>query len=384
MTAAAASLGRLDGPGAMRSRLLILGVDACVTGVTAAVLTLGLVGRPPSGPLIIVLPSTLAIFALLVYLSLAFANSERARWSLPALLLLATLVYIPASLLGWTAAYMQAPLMAAAGMSLPRRAGFIAFFVPVVGTDIFYLLTFAGRVPAHMLAYGVVYQTTGLLLSGAALFSAPLLARTVRLLQSTRAELAALATHRERLRVSRDVHDLLGQSLSAISLKGDLAIELLEHDASAAVAEIRGMTDVARDALRGMRAVMHNEPLVSLRTEVEGAAALLKAAGIDCDVKVESPSLPKTVEEVLSWAVREGVTNVLRHSNATWCSISSKGDGSHISVEIINDGARGSIGQGSGLSGLTERARALAGSVRAGQIQGDRFRLVVDVPVRVA
>src|SRR5215471_5433488 len=107
MTATWASPRRPVGPGGTRSKVLIVAVDASFTGVTAAVLTLGLVGRPPSGSPIVVVPLTLAILALLVYLSVAFANSQRARWSLPALALLVALVYIPAPLLGWTSVYIQ-------------------------------------------------------------------------------------------------------------------------------------------------------------------------------------------------------------------------------------------------------------------------------------
>src|SRR5215813_3578383 len=140
MTAASISVRRPTGPTAFRSTLLIVAVDASVLAVTTAVLTLGLVGRPPSGSPIVVVPITISILALLAYFSLAFANSERVRWPWVALALLAALVYLPAPALGWSSVYMQASLMATAGMTLSRRSGLIAFVSPVVGTDAIYLL----------------------------------------------------------------------------------------------------------------------------------------------------------------------------------------------------------------------------------------------------
>src|SRR5262249_58919238 len=114
-----------------------------------------------------------------------------------------------------------------------------------------------------------------------------------------------------------DLHDLLGHSLSAISLRGDLARRLLSSNVHAARAEIEGLTEVARDALRDVRAITRDEHAVSLRTETDGAAALLSAAGIDARIDVNLPDLARPAEEVLAWAGREGLTHVLRHSQAT-------------------------------------------------------------------
>jgi two-component system sensor histidine kinase DesK len=199
-------------------------------------------------------------------------------------------------------------------------------------------------------------------------------------LHAARTELAELAVGRERLRVARDLHDLLGQSLSAISLKGDLAGRLLHSDASAARAEIEGLTRVARDALRGIRAVTRDQYAVSLRTEVDAAAALLATAGIGVSVELDVPDLPGPVEGMLAWAVREGVTNLLRHSDARTCSITTTRSDGTFRLEIVSDGARPPTAGGSGLAGLAERARALSGSVAAERTRDGRFRLLVEVP----
>jgi two-component system, NarL family, sensor histidine kinase DesK len=182
--------------------------------------------------------------------------------------------------------------------------------------------------------------------------------------------------------VSRDLHDLLGQSLSAISLKGDLGLRLLGGDGQAARSEIEGLTGIARDALSGLRAVAREEHAVSLRTEIEGAAGLLSAAGVQARTDLDLPDLAPAAEAVLAWAVREGTTNVLRHSRATTCSITAGRRRGSVFLEIFNDGGVAESGAGSGLAGLAERARAKAGSVSAGRTDGG-FRLVVEIPEAV-
>jgi two-component system sensor histidine kinase DesK len=212
------------------------------------------------------------------------------------------------------------------------------------------------------------------------LYLAARLIRVLGELESSRAELAEAAVSRERLRLSRDLHDLFGQSLSAISLKGGLALRLLPDDADAARAEITGLTELARETLHRMRKVSHNEHVVSLRTEIDGAAALLATAGAGTGITADTDGLSPGTEEVFGWAVREGVTNMLRHSEVRYGSIAVAARDGSARLEIVNDGVRGPRGtDGNGLAGLTDRAVALGGSVTAGQV-GDEFRLVVEIP----
>ena len=127
---------------------------------------------------------------------------------------------------------------------------------------------------------------------------------------------------------------------------------------------------------------------MSLRTEVDGAAALLGAAGIDTrlDMDLDLALLPPPVEEVLAWTVREGVTNVLRHSQARRCSITAGSRDGHLWLEMLNDGApRPADGEsGSGLVGLTERAKALSGSLSSDHTPDGRFQLLVQIPEEAA
>jgi two-component system sensor histidine kinase DesK len=230
----------------------------------------------------------------------------------------------------------------------------------------------------------VVYWTIGLVTGAVALYGAARLVRVLDELEATRTELAELAIGRERLRISRDLHDLLGHSLSAISLKGDLATRLLHSDPHAASAEIEGLTGVARDALRGVRAITRDEHAMSLRTETDGAAALLGAAGIDARIDVDLPDLARPTEEMLAWAVREGITNVLRHSEATTCSVTAARRDGMVRLEMVNDRAHPPTGRGSGLAGLAARARALSGWASGERTHGGRFRLLVEVPEEAA
>jgi two-component system sensor histidine kinase DesK len=164
----------------------------------------------------------------------------------------------------------------------------------------------------------------------------------------------------------------------------DLAVRLLASNPPAARAEIESLTGVAREALGGVRAVTRDEHAVSLRTEADGAAALLEAAGIDTSVDLDLPQLPGPVEEVLAWTVREGVTNVLRHSQATACSIKAARQDGWVRLEIKNNGARIPAGDGSGLAGPAERARALSGTLATDHSPDGRFKLLVQVPGEAA
>ena len=233
------------------------------------------------------------------------------------------------------------------------------------------------------LSWIVVYLSAILLMGGACLYAAARLVRVVDELYDARAELAQVAVDRERLRISRDLHDLLGSSLSAVSLKGDLALRLLSSDPQAARSEIASLTQLARNALRDIRGVTRGQPKASYRAEVDGAAALLAAAGISTHIDADLPQLSPPVDDVLGWAVREAVTNILRHSEAETCSITARRQAGRTRLEIVNDGASPGVAEGTGLAGLAERARALSGSASAQHIPDGRFRLAVEVPEEV-
>ena len=361
---------------------MLVAVHVVILAVPPIITSFGLGGAPGTGPAMLAVPLGLGVLALQLRHSFAIARGRRPRGALWSLLALAVLVYLPIPWLGWGWVPMQASLMASMPLALRGRPLAVALAVPVVGTDLAVIRLFADR-PAATVGYLVVEQTFTLVVLPAALYASARLVRVLEELHVTRAELAELAVGRERLRVSRDLHDLLGQSLSAVSLKGELAIRLLGSDLPAARAEIESLTGVARDALRGVRAVTREEHAVSLRTEANGAVALLEAAGIHTRVDLDLLNVRQPVEEVLAWAVREGVTNVLRHSHARTCSIRVERQDGRTRLKIENDGALTPAGAGSGLAGLTERARAVSGSVTTDRTPDGRFELLVEVPEAV-
>ncbi|WP_433219943.1 sensor histidine kinase [Microtetraspora malaysiensis] len=217
-----------------------------------------------------------------------------------------------------------------------------------------------------------------------------------RELEQARADLAEAAVLKERLRISRDLHDGLGHSLSAIALKGDLARRLVERDPAVAAGELEELVRVARDAAQDVRQVVRGFREMSLSQEVDRGVALLAAAGVRCHVNLADVEWPKAVGETLAWGVREGVTNVVRHSRATTCSITTSRRGRAVRLEVVNDGrvegdggpspapgasATGRSGGGSGLAGLRERAEQVGGSMVAERVGDSGFRLVMEIPV---
>lgn len=297
-------------------------------------------------------------------------------WTFAALLVL---VYVPIVWFGQNWQIAQTLAAASALMLLPLRA--VAPLMVLMG---------AGNSAAVLIIHQPHYGPVGFVfwgltfavaypLFGAGLFVATRLVSALDELRAARAELAATVVDRERVRVSRDLHDLVGQSLAAVSLKGDLAMRLLAVDRDRALAEIAGMADTARATMREMRDVVGGRVGLSLGVEVDRAVSLLGAAGIATDAQVADAVPRADVEGVLSWAVREGATNVLRHSAATWCRIVLTASRAEVRLEIVNDGARAGGEPGNGITGMTERAAAVGGSVSAHH-DGDTFHLIVRLP----
>jgi two-component system sensor histidine kinase DesK len=199
-----------------------------------------------------------------------------------------------------------------------------------------------------------------------------------RELSSARSEVARLAAESERSRIARDLHDLLGHSLTTITIKAGLARRLSATDAHRAAVEIAEVEDIARRSLADVRAAVSGYREVSLAGELATAGEVLRAAGI-------AATLPRSVEHIdgerqalFGWVVREGVTNVVRHARATSCTISVGPDW----VEVADDGRSTIAVPGNGLTGLGERVAAAGGRVLAGPWARDDtagWRLRVEV-----
>ncbi len=223
------------------------------------------------------------------------------------------------------------------------------------------------------------------LLTGFALSGTRVLVSVNAELSEAREELARNAVAEERLRFARDLHDLLGHSLSLIALKSELAGRLVDRDPARARSELADVEATARRALAEVRDAVSGYRQVSFAGALAEARPALSAAGITLTAPRDSPQLPGAVDAVLGWVVREATTNVLRHSGARSVTVALGTDGDGAALTITDDG-RGAAGPvGAGLSGLAERVAALGGRLETGPGDGGRgFRLCARVPVRAS
>jgi two-component system sensor histidine kinase DesK len=203
-------------------------------------------------------------------------------------------------------------------------------------------------------------------------------------LRAMREERARLAVSEERLRIARDLHDLLGHTLTLISLKNELARRLIASDPGRAEAELADAGRVTREALAQVREAVHGYRRLAFADALDSARATLAAAGIECRVEGVASGLSSQVETVLAWGLREATTNVVRHSNARSCSITLSIGGGDAALQVEDDGTTMSRanGDGSGLTGLAERARGLHGTLEAGaRPEGGGYRVRLTVPL---
>ncbi|WP_243653464.1 sensor histidine kinase [Pseudonocardia endophytica] len=204
---------------------------------------------------------------------------------------------------------------------------------------------------------------------------------TIGHLRAAREQVRRMAVSGERERVARDLHDVLGHSLSTMTVKAGLARRLLESagDVPAAVDEIRAVEDLSRQALSDIRATVSDYRTVTLATEIAGARVALTASGIRADLPVAVDDIDAGLRVVFGYVVREAVTNVIRHSGATNCTVRLDHDRVTITDDGGGDGAA-EPGRGNGLSGLAERLAAVSGTVEHGRLPGGGFRVTAHVP----
>ena len=208
-----------------------------------------------------------------------------------------------------------------------------------------------------------------------------LMARNVDLMRA-RDENARLAVAEERNRFARDLHDILGHSLTVITVKAELAGRLFDVDPVRARREVEGLERLSRDALSDVRRAVEGYRDLSLPAELARAREALRVADIDADLPHSTDEVPSELRELFAWTVREGVTNVIRHSGATRCSVRLEAR----AVEVADDGpgptARpaGAGWPGHGLDGLRERASAAGAVLVTRTLAPHGFELSVSVP----
>ncbi|MCW3838959.1 sensor histidine kinase [Micromonospora yasonensis] len=291
-------------------------------------------------------------------------------WTALAVLLGLGLAGIPGTDGNWLTTLVF--VAAAAVFLLPTREAMVVVILAALAPPVT-----AALVPAWKSEGTVVFAVV---LASFAMFGVTRLAQRNAELQAAQQEIRRLAVAEERARTARDLHDILGHSLTVVAVKAELAGRLLELDPARAATEIADVERLARQALADVRGTVGAYRGVSLAGELAGARSALAAAGIAAELPETVPSLPADRDELFGWAVREGVTNVVRHSGARRCEIRVD----PAAVEVRDDG-RGPAAEpgaaGHGLVGLRERARRLDATVTVGRRPGGRgFLLRVALP----
>ncbi|MEN3540738.1 sensor histidine kinase [Microbispora sp. ZYX-F-249] len=325
-----------------------------------------------SQPLWLAWPAALAAAGLYVATTrFAFADRRRA---LPALGLLAAVVLASAAWFGSNWLYLVTMLAVATGTTIGGKV------LPVV--------LFAECAAALAVAVRAGADLSGMLALVWGTFTAGIIpAIIIRLwaaiheLKATREELARAAVSEERLRFSRDLHDLLGHTLSVMVVKAEAVRRLARVDADEAAGQAADIERIGRQALTEVRAAVTGYRGRGLTAELDSARAALADAGVEATVRVASVRPAPETDALLGWAVREGVTNVVRHSRAAACAIGLGEDRGHLVLEIRDDGPPAKpYGEGNGLTGLRERVKAVGGALETTAPPDGGFLLRVTVP----
>jgi two-component system sensor histidine kinase DesK len=316
-----------------------------------------------------------------IYVTLVFRNMGRSTLSprsvgtliavLGALAVLLNLTLGP----HWLGLFVYVSV--ACGATLPLRTAY--WTIPVTAAA----MTLVGLHGGQDEALNLILLV---LLIGFAMTGVRQLVRTTVELRQARATVAQLAASEERLRIARDLHDLLGHSLSLITLKSELAGRMLPDHPDKAAQQVADIEQVSRQALVDVREAVTGYRRARLSGELAGAQVALTAAAVTPDLPAEPDltGVPEESESALAWALREAVTNVVRHSGARRCTVDlvrrQTLDGPVLELIVEDDGSGGSgAGPGNGLTGLAERLEKAGGSLDAGGTRHG-FRLVARVP----
>jgi two-component system sensor histidine kinase DesK len=292
------------------------------------------------------------------------------------------------------------------GLSFILGPTMLTFFTYMVAPALFFLPAYVGFALGLGAAISVVVATalvTGtaewdsamiLVVLTLAMFAFTRLFRTVHELRAAQGKMAKLAVAEERSRLARDLHDVLGHSLTTITVKAGLARRVLESstDRQRAIDEVHDVEMLARQAMTDVRATVSGYRTASLPAELVGARAALSAAGIAADLPRAVDNVTSGLQETFAYVLREGVTNVIRHSGGRRCQIEVHSGDGRVSVTVGDDGSGAAatsgedatppaLSGGHGLKGLRERLAAEGGTLEAGPRPGGGFCLTAAVPV---
>lgn len=261
----------------------------------------------------------------------------------------------------------------AANTGRPRVAAMTIFAVVITLTVEALLLD----LPPDRWWWGILFS----LIVGAVNVHYTQLGRSNDRLRLAQSEIEHLAKVAERERIARDLHDLLGHTLSVIILKSELASKMAERDVERARTEIRDVERISRQALAQVRAAVRGFRSGGLQAELEETRRTFAAAGVTLTATLEPVVVPPATEAVLVLAIREAVTNVVRHARASTCRIDIHAADGNCTVTVADDGRGSSASFGNGLSGMRERVESLGGTLSVEGKRGMTVTIAVPLPI---
>jgi two-component system sensor histidine kinase DesK len=279
----------------------------------------------------------------------------------------------------WLVVFWFGPLAVALPVRAAAPLGALALLIGFPAARI-------GGLPADTAAGLLVGTAASMTVIGATWRSTAWIISVVWELDGAREAQSRLAVAEERLRFSRDLHDVLGRNLTTIALKSELAVRLARRDRAEAADQMVEVQRIAQESQREVREVVRGYRTADLAAEAAGAGSVLRAAGVACTVELgpDAAGLPPLAQSVLGWVVREAATNVLRHSEAQKCTIRLHLDAGTARLEVENDGVgprpAGAL-PGTGLLGLRERLAAHGGRLLLPGPADGRFRLTASLPL---
>jgi two-component system sensor histidine kinase DesK len=202
-----------------------------------------------------------------------------------------------------------------------------------------------------------------------------------RVIVQSQEEIRRLAATAERERIARDLHDLLGHTLTLITVKAELAARLAERDVAGAAVEMRELERISRDALRQVREAVGGYRNGGLAGELANARVALKAANVELAAELDNHDCPPTHDNLLALVLREAITNIVRHSRASHCDVKLRCEARYLTLTVVDDGRGGKLKEGNGLRGMRERLAALSGvlEVESGK-EGTRLTASLPLP----
>jgi two-component system sensor histidine kinase DesK len=319
------------------------------------------------------------VFVLQLYISSARLSAAPLRARLAVLLAQGLVTYLPLGVLGSEWGGLAGFFAGSILLLVPGWPAWAAFGA-VIGSMLIWPLA------EGLGAYSTAYLAVASMDIGLVVFGLSRLSLIISYLRTARTQLAQLAVVQERERFAKDLHDLLGYSLSAITLKAELTKRLVPSAPDRANDELAELLDIARQALADVRIVASGYRDMSLEKEAASVASLLSMADIETSVDIACGPLDGEIDTVLATVLREAVTNMLRHSKARTCVIEAATVGSAVRLRVANDGLQQSARshrEGGGLENLAERLAKVSGRLTVSAADGE-FEIVATVGQDIA